>query len=109
MHKRDIDIAVIGGGLAGGLIALALAKLRPELRVTIVEGGTCFGGNHVWSSFASEIAAENEWLVEPLVTARWDGYGLTPDEVTRKVDGNDLPNGLIVRNESVAADYCLRS
>ncbi|MCB2060859.1 MAG: lycopene beta-cyclase CrtY [Novosphingobium sp.] len=74
MHKRDTDIAIIGGGLAGGLIALALAQLRPELRLLVVEQGGHFGGNHVWSFFASDIAAEDDWLVEPLVTARWDGY-----------------------------------
>ena len=31
MTGRTCDIAIIGGGLAGGLIALALATHRPEL------------------------------------------------------------------------------
>lgn len=74
MQPDKIDIAILGGGLAGGLIALALAKLRPELRVTVIERGDSFGGNHVWSFFASDVAPEHEWLVDPLVAARWDGY-----------------------------------
>lgn len=74
MQSREIDIAILGGGLAGGLIALALAKLRPELRLLLVERGASFGGNHVWSSFASDIAPEDERLVEPLIAARWPGY-----------------------------------
>jgi lycopene beta-cyclase len=74
MHRRDIDIAILGGGLAGGLIALALAKLRPELKLLLIEQDAHFGGNHVWSSFASDIASQDEWLVEPLIAARWPGY-----------------------------------
>lgn len=74
MLAAKIDIAILGGGLAGGLIALAFARLRPELRVALVERGERFGGEHVWSFFASDVAAEDAWLVEPLVAARWDGY-----------------------------------
>jgi lycopene beta-cyclase len=65
-----IDVAIVGGGLAGGLIALALARLRPELRLALIERGPHFGGQHVWSYFASDIAPEHAWLVEPLVSAR---------------------------------------
>lgn len=68
------DIILAGGGLASGLIALALARLRPELDVVIVEAGDGFGGNHVWSFFDGDIAADENWLVEPLVVARWPDY-----------------------------------
>lgn len=73
---RDIapDILIVGGGLAGGLIALALAARRPEVRVAIVEGGETFGGNHLWSCFGSDIAEAHRWLVAPLVSHAWDGH-----------------------------------
>ncbi len=66
------DIAIVGGGLAGGLIALALAKQRPGLDIRIVEGSDSIGGNHLWSFFASDIAQDERWLVAPLI-----GYGRT--------------------------------
>jgi lycopene beta-cyclase len=71
---RQCDLAIVGGGLAGGLIALALAKARPEARVLLVEGGATLGGNHVWSFFDSDIAAQDRALVVPLVAHYWDGY-----------------------------------
>jgi len=74
MDDLDTDIAILGGGLAGGLIALALATLRPELRVVVVERGERLGGNHVWSFFATDLPEGGTALVEPLIAARWDDY-----------------------------------
>ncbi|MFX8875712.1 lycopene cyclase family protein, partial [Acinetobacter baumannii] len=51
MTGHDCDIAILGGGLAGGLIALALAKARPDLSLRLIERGPTLGGNHVWSVF----------------------------------------------------------
>ena len=71
---RQCDLAIVGGGLAGGLIALALAKRRPEARVLLVEGGARLGGNHVWSFFESDVAPDDLPLLVPLVADGWDGY-----------------------------------
>jgi lycopene beta-cyclase len=73
MSAPSTDIAILGGGLAGGLIALALHVRRPELRVTVFEQGARCGGDHVWSFFASDIEADAD-LLEPLIAARWNGY-----------------------------------
>lgn len=67
------DIAIVGGGLAGGLAALALARRRPDLDVRLVERGA-IGGNHIWSFFDDDVAKRDRWLVEPLIRYRWDGY-----------------------------------
>ena len=68
------DLLIVGGGLAGGLIALALADARPDLAVTVVEAGERFGGNHIWSFFDSDVDAAGRALVAPLVAHRWAGY-----------------------------------
>jgi lycopene beta-cyclase len=72
----DCDIAIVGGGLAGGLIALALAAKRPELDVRVIDAGAALGGNHLWSFFDSNIAAQDRWLIEPLICHRWDHYDI---------------------------------
>ena len=67
-------LVIAGGGLAGSLAALALARLRPELELLLVEAGDRFGGNHIWSFFDADVEAADRWLVEPMLAARWDGY-----------------------------------
>ena len=68
------DLAIVGGGLAGGLIAYALAKRRPELDLRLIERGPMLGGNHIWSFFSNDIEPEDRWLVEPFVSRSWNGY-----------------------------------
>ncbi len=70
------DLLIVGGGLAGGLIALALADARPELAVMLVDAGERFGGNHIWSFFDTDVSAAGRALVEPLIAHRWPGYDI---------------------------------
>lgn len=80
------DIAIVGGGLAGGLIALALAEKRPELDVRLIEASETIGGNHIWSFFSSDIADEGRWLIAPLVSHGWEGYHVLFPRRRRKLD-----------------------
>lgn len=75
MSGRMVDVAIAGGGLAGGLIALALCRARPELCLRLFESGDRLGGNHRWSWFASDISTEGEALLAPMRQVRWErGY-----------------------------------
>ncbi|WP_114226819.1 MULTISPECIES: lycopene beta-cyclase CrtY [Sphingomonas] len=86
MAAADFDLIILGGGLAGGLCALALAARRPELRVAIVEPGERIGGNHLWSFFASDVAPADRWLVDPLIGHRWPGYDVAFPAHRRTLD-----------------------
>lgn len=68
------DIAIAGGGLSGGLIAFALAQRHPELDVRLVEADSVLGGGHIWSFFDSDIAPADHWIVEPLISYKWQSY-----------------------------------
>lgn len=69
------EIAIVGGGLAGGLIALALRRQRPEVAVLLIEQGAALGGNHRWSWFANDLAqADGTALMEEFPRTDWRGY-----------------------------------
>jgi lycopene beta-cyclase len=74
--RAERPLTIAGGGLAGCLTALALAKLRPEVPFLLVEQGERFGGNHIWSFFDADVAAGDRWLVEPFIAQSWDGYDI---------------------------------
>jgi lycopene beta-cyclase len=75
MTGRDCDIAIVGGGLAGGLIALALARARPGIALRVLESGPAAGGNHRWSWFDSDLSDDARRLLDPFTATRWDqGY-----------------------------------
>ncbi|MGB5019274.1 lycopene beta-cyclase CrtY [Sphingorhabdus sp.] len=97
------DIAIVGGGLAGGLIALALARLRPELKLVLIDQDKSFGGNHIWSFFASDIAPEHRWLTAPLVTYGWSGYEVHFPSHSRSIDN------IYYTIESERLDWLLRN
>jgi lycopene beta-cyclase len=80
------DVAIVGGGLAGSLIALALQAKRPDCDVRIVEEGARLGGDHVWSFFGSDVAQADRWLVAPLVVHAWRGYDVAFPNLTRQID-----------------------
>lgn len=71
---HSCDVAIVGGGLAGGLIALALARKRPGCSIKLIEGGRRLGGNHLWSFFATDIAPADRWLIAPLISYGWTRY-----------------------------------
>jgi lycopene beta-cyclase len=68
------DYIIVGGGLQGGLIALALRHRQPAARVTMIDRGPRPGGNHTWSFHANDLPTEAEPFVRPLVSAEWPNY-----------------------------------
>lgn len=84
-RDRQCELAIVGGGLAGGLIALAMAQRRPHARVLLIESGETLGGNHVWSFFDSDVAIADRPLVMPLAAYAWDGYDAVFPDLRRRL------------------------
>ena len=68
---KDVDLAIVGGGLSGALIAWRLATARPELDIALVERGPNLGGNHTWSFHETDVPAETYEWIKPLIAHRW--------------------------------------
>lgn len=73
MTERMFDIAIVGGGLAGGLTALAVHRAHPQLRLALFEAGEVFGGNHRWSWFASDLDDAGTDLLASFRKTEWPG------------------------------------
>jgi lycopene beta-cyclase len=79
----ELDFLIVGGGLAGSLLAWRLKQRRPDLRVSVIEGGPQLGGNHTWSFFASDLTAEQNAWIDPLIVHRWPAYEVRFPKRTR--------------------------
>lgn len=80
-----LPLVIVGGGLAGGLAALALAKQRADVPFLLLEQGSTFGGNHVWSFFDTDLDATERRLVDPLVTRNWPDHEIVFPRRLRKL------------------------
>lgn len=78
-------LIIAGGGLAGCLTALALAR-RPDLQILIVEGQAGFGGNHTWSFFDTDVDPADRWLVKELVEFHWSDHEVHFPRRSRRID-----------------------
>lgn len=76
MNGVMCDLAIIGGGLSGGLIALAARRAQPERRILIVEATPALGGAHLWSFIDSDLGAAEKALLEPLVNYGWRDFAV---------------------------------
>lgn len=86
MIGRKCDIAIVGGGLAGGLIALALRRAQPQLNCALIEAGQTFGGNHRWSWFASDLSPDGAALMQLFEHRLWGGgYDVRFPSYTRQL------------------------
>ncbi|MEL7198412.1 MAG: lycopene beta-cyclase CrtY [Pseudomonadota bacterium] len=84
-----VDVAIVGGGLAGGLLALALHQKAPDCRFVVLDAGEALGGNHRWSWFTSDLDDAATDLLSAFPLNAWDdGY-----EIHFPRYGRELPTG----------------
>ncbi len=80
------DYIIIGGGLQGGLLTLAVKHHQPKASVLLIERGSSIGGNHTWSFHQKDVPAESRAWIEPLVTSRWQNYSVRFPGFERRVN-----------------------
>lgn len=96
-------------------IARAGARLIPaSIPMIVVEGNWLLLDQSPWDRlrpmFDVTVRVEvPEPVLRDRLRTRWAGYGLTEAEIAAKLDENDLPNGRLVRDGSVAPDYLLKN
>ena len=71
---RVTRIIIAGGGLAGGLAALAIARRRPDVELLLIEQGESFGGNHTWSYFDTDVGLNHRWVLDAIRSIHWDDH-----------------------------------
>ncbi|EYD77198.1 hypothetical protein Rumeso_01145 [Rubellimicrobium mesophilum DSM 19309] len=102
VFDRDIEIARAG------------ARLIPRsVRVIVCEGNYLLLRRAPWDSLlplfdVTVLIDVPEEELRRRLRARWEHYNLTEDQIAWKLDGNDLPNGRVVIDESAPAQYVVR-
>jgi lycopene beta-cyclase len=82
--RRD-GILIAGGGLAGSLAALAMARHRPDVPILIVEERETFGGGAHRNFADAELGQDGAELVGPLAIDRWPGFYVAFAGFSRKL------------------------
>ncbi len=101
--KRD-GILIAGGGLAGCLAALAMARFRPEVPVLIVEERETFGGEGYCLFADAELDDDGRDLLGPVIVDRWPGYYVAFPGFSRKLKAEQSGFGAAdLHSEMVAA------
>jgi lycopene beta-cyclase len=80
-----IDLVLVGGGLANGLIAWRLAHRRPEIRVLVLEASHELGGNHTWCFHDDDLTSDQHRWIGELVAHRWEAYDVAFPGFSRSI------------------------
>ena len=87
--------------------------IAATVRHLIVEGNYLLLAAEPWAGlhplFDTTVMVEvPEPVLRERLTRRWVDFGSPPEEIARKRDTNDLPNGHLVVTESVEAEFVFR-
>jgi len=94
-------------------IARAGARLIPaDVGVIVVEGNWLLLDQTPWDRLrpmfdVTAMVDVPEHVLRARLRGRWERLGLTEPEIAAKLEENDLPNGRLVRDASVAAEFRL--
>jgi lycopene beta-cyclase len=87
LHSRVLDLILVGGGLAHGLLAWRLLQTRPDVAFVVIEAGPTLGGNHTWSFHGTDVTGEQlEWLWV-LAAKSWPSHDVIFKTGDRRIGG----------------------
>lgn len=81
-------VILVGGGLANCLLALRLRALRPDVRLTLIEGADRLGGNHTWSFHGTDVPPPVLAWLRPLASYAWPHYDVKFPGRERRLTGS---------------------
>ncbi len=87
VRGRRKGVLIAGGGVAGSLAAIALARLRPDVPLMIVEEQEHFGGERFHYLFDEEQSEAERALIAPIVEHRWPGFYVNFPGKSRNLKG----------------------
>lgn len=85
--NRNLDLAIIGGGLSGCLFAMALRARHPRLKIGLFEKAHELCGNHTWCLHDQDIPSQARVWLEPLISKSWSGYEVHFPKYSRTLSG----------------------
>ncbi|MCB5410916.1 nucleoside/nucleotide kinase family protein [Pseudogemmobacter sp. CC-YST710] len=96
------------------LVRGAAGRLLPEIRHVVVEGNYLALASGPWAQLRPlfDLTAYIEVPEEELrrrLTQRWTDLGCSGAEVAEHVDGNDMINAELIREQSLKVDFTLRN
>lgn len=85
MRGKNHGLLIAGGGVAGSLAALVMARQRPEVPMLLVGEGESFGGERTLILLDEGLADEECELLRPLAEKSWDGFYVALPGRSRKL------------------------
>lgn len=85
-RKNRIDVAIVGGGLSGVLVAVRLVAARPDLEIVVFEKDCTLGGRHTWSFHETDVAPSSRAWLDAFVAHRWPRQQVIFPTHTRRLD-----------------------
>lgn len=109
VRTADVEVLVPVFDRSRELAIASARAISPTDRFILVEGNYLLLDQMPWSELAplfdfSIFIAPSMKTLELRLCERWQSYGLPPEAIVQKLDGNDLPNGRLVLESSRSAD-----
>ncbi|HYE27787.1 MAG TPA: lycopene cyclase family protein [Allosphingosinicella sp.] len=82
---RNHGLLIAGGGVAGSVAALAMARLRPEAPLLLVGEEVRFGGGSAMLLLDAGLSAEERNLLGPVTARSWEGCYVALPSRSRKL------------------------